>query len=160
VRAEARAETKQAESIATQVAGVAESAVLVPVGAALEVRDRLVGAIQPWTKRSTAEREITRVRRDVRRYERRGSVARNRLVRQLRQRRSQLLRLVRGQRRQTQRTLKRTERTLRQNRRKAQNGLRKQSRQVQRAVQPQVSKVQDQLQQQTREARERVQQFV
>jgi hypothetical protein len=160
VRAEVRAEAKQAESFATQVAGVAESAVLVPVGAALEVRDRVVSAIQPWTKRSTAEREITRVRRDVRRFERRGTVARNRLVRQVRQRRNQLLRLVRGQRRQTQRTLKRTERTLRQNRRKAQTGLRKQTRQVQRAVQPQVNRVQEQLQQQTKEARERVQQFV
>jgi hypothetical protein len=160
VKSEARTGAKQAEGIATQVAGVAESAVLVPVGAALEVRDRVVGAIQPWTKRTSAERELTRVRRDVRRFERRGSVARNRLVRQLRQRRTQLLRLVRGQRRQTQRTLKRTERTLRQNQRKAQSGLRKQSRQVQRAVQPQVNRVQEQLQQQTREARERVQQFV
>ena len=34
------AEAKQAESIVTQVTGVAESALLVPVGAALEVRDR------------------------------------------------------------------------------------------------------------------------
>ena len=31
-------------------------ALLVPVGAALEVRDRVVGAIQPWTSRTSAER--------------------------------------------------------------------------------------------------------
>src|SRR5262245_4821115 len=81
------AETKQAESLVTQVTGVAESALLVPVGAALEVRDRVVDAIQPWTNRTTAERELNRVRRDVRRYERRGTVARNRVVRELRKRR-------------------------------------------------------------------------
>jgi hypothetical protein len=131
------------------VAGVAESAVLVPVGAALEARDRVVGAIQPWTSRTTAEREITRVRRDVRRFERRGSVARNRAVRELRRRRNQVLRFVRGQRRQTERTLKQTERSLRQNQRRAQNGVRKQSRQLERV-----------LQEQTRQTRERVQQFV
>ncbi|MGH2978664.1 MAG: hypothetical protein ACRDLQ_03385, partial [Solirubrobacterales bacterium] len=59
------AEAKQAESVVTQVTGVAESALLVPVGAALEIRDRLVGAIQPWTRRTSAERELGRVRRDV-----------------------------------------------------------------------------------------------
>ncbi len=40
------AETKQAESVITQVTGVAESALLVPVGAALEVRAAF-GAISP-----------------------------------------------------------------------------------------------------------------
>ena len=75
-----RAETKQAESVLTQVTGVAESALLVPVGAALEVRDRVVGAIQPWTSRPSAEKELNRVRRDVRRFERRGTVARNRVA--------------------------------------------------------------------------------
>ena len=82
----------------TQVTGVAESALLVPVGAALEVRDRVVGAIQPWTRRTSAEREIGRVRRDVRRFERRGTVARNRVVRELRKRRNRVVRELRKRR--------------------------------------------------------------
>src|SRR5438445_8642273 len=79
-------EAKNSEALATQVAGVAESAVLIPVGVALETRDRLLGAIRPWTSRTSAERELTRVRRSARRFERRGSVARNRTIRELRQR--------------------------------------------------------------------------
>ena len=82
----------------TQVTGVAESALLVPVGAALEVRDRVVSAIQPWTRRTSAEREIARVRRDVRRFERRGTVARNRVVRELRKRRNRVVRELRKRR--------------------------------------------------------------
>ena len=71
--------------IAAQVAGVAESAVLVPVGAALEAAATASSAsIRPWTTPTSAERELNRVRRDVRRFERRGSTARNRVVRQLR----------------------------------------------------------------------------
>ncbi len=92
------AETKQAESVLTQVTGVAESALLVPVGAALEVRDRVVNAIQPWTSRPSAEKELTRVRRDVRRFERRGSVARNRVLRELRKRRNTANRELRKRR--------------------------------------------------------------
>jgi hypothetical protein len=86
------AETKQAEAFATQVAGVAESAVLIPVGVALEARDRVLDVIRPWTTRSGAERELVRARRSARRFERRGSVARNRLVRQTRQRRNRVVR--------------------------------------------------------------------
>src|SRR5437762_20045 len=82
------AETKQAEALTTQVAGVAESAVLIPVGVALEARDRVLDVIKPWTSRTGAERELTRVRRTARRFERRGSVARNQLVREARQRRN------------------------------------------------------------------------
>jgi hypothetical protein len=154
------AETKQAESIVTQVTGVAESAILVPVGAALEARDRVLNAIQPWTSRTSAERELGRVRRDVRRFERRGTVARNRVVRELRKRRNAATRQLRRRRNATARFL-RLQRT------GAQRSISKNGRQavrlrtdVEKAVKPQVNKVQKELQQTTRQARERVQQFV
>jgi hypothetical protein len=154
------AETKQAESIATQVAGVAETAFMVPVGAALEVRDRVVGAIQPWTSRTSAERELTRVRRDVRRFERRGTVARNRALRQLRQRRNRVVRELRKRRTTMFRLVRGQQRQISQNGHRATTGLRKQGKQVRRTVRPQVNKVQKSLQDQTRDARELVQQFV
>ena len=62
------------------------------------MRDRVVGAIRPWTTRTSAEREINRVRRDVRRFERRGTVARNRVVRELRKRRNRVARELRKRR--------------------------------------------------------------
>jgi hypothetical protein len=158
------AEAKQAESVLTQVTGVAESALLVPVGAALEVRDRLVGAIQPWTRRTSAEREITRVRKDVRRFERRGTVARNQVVRELRKRRNRVVRELRKRRGQALRVARvrrnGAQRTITQNSRRTQVRADRLVTQVDRRVRPQVSRVQKELQDQTKQARDRVQQFV
>jgi hypothetical protein len=158
------AEAKQAESILTQVTGVAESALLVPVGAALEVRDRVRGAIQPWTTRTTAERELGRVRRDVRRFERRGTVARNRVVRELRKRRNRVVRELRKRRGQALRVarVRRTgaQRTIKQNGRRTQVRADRLRSQVEKTVGPQVNRVQKELQEQTKQARDRVQQFV
>jgi hypothetical protein len=158
------AEAKQAESIVTQVTGVAESALLVPVGAALEVRDRVVGAIQPWTKRTSAERELGRVRRDVRRFERRGTVARNRVVRELRKRRNRVARELRKRRGQALRVARvrgnGAQRSIAQNGRRTSVRADRLVTQVDRAVRPQVSRVQKELQEQTKQARDRVQQFV
>jgi hypothetical protein len=67
-RTQGRPAKREPESFAAQAAGVAESVVLVPVGATLEARDAIVDRIQPWTSRGTAEKELDRVRRDVRRY--------------------------------------------------------------------------------------------
>ena len=140
---------------------MAESAVLVPVGVALEVRDRVVGAIQPWTSRPSAERELNRVRRDVRRFERRGTVARNRVVRELRKRRNS--RDARAcasaaTRRRAFLRLRRNgaERSLKQNGKHAQ-AVQPSARA--RSGQPQVTACRE-LQQQTKQARDRVQQFV
>jgi hypothetical protein len=136
------AETKQAESVLTQVTGAAESALLVPVGAALEVRDRIVSVVQPWTTRTSAERELGRVRRDVRRFERRGTVARNRVVRELRKRRNRVVRELRKRRGQALRAA-----------RVRRNG-------AQRTLTQNGRRVQKELQEQTKGARDRVQQFV
>ena len=101
----------------------AERAVLIPVGAALVARDTVVDAVSattkqvttPLTSRESAEKELTKLQRQVTRYlnrfERRGATARNRLERQvkrtrtrvereLRQRRNQVTRLVRRNRRE------------------------------------------------------------
>jgi hypothetical protein len=145
----ASAEKKQAESIVTQVTGVAESAVLVPVGVALEVRDRVAGVIQPWTTRPSAERELNRVRRDVRRYERRGTVARNRVVRELRKRRNSATRVVRRRRNEAARFL-----------RLRRNGAERSLKQNGRHAQARADRLRSDLQQQTKQARDRVQQFV
>ncbi|HZO60801.1 MAG TPA: hypothetical protein VFB51_14015 [Solirubrobacterales bacterium] len=158
------AETKQAESVLTQVGGVAESALLVPVGAALEVRDRVVGVIQPWTSRPSAEKELNRVRRDVRRFERRGSVARNRVLRELRKRRNSTARVVRKRRNEAARFLrlqrKDAQRTIKTNGKHAQARTARFRSELEKAVKPQVDRVQKELQTQTKQARDRVQQFV
>jgi hypothetical protein len=147
------AEAKQAESVVTQVTGVAESALLVPVGAALEVRDRLVGLVQPWTTRTSAEREVNRVRRDVRRFERRGTVARNRVLRELRKRRNRVVRELRKRRGQAVRVA-------RVRRNGAQRTISRNGRRTQVRADRLVSQVQKELQEQTKQARDRVQQFV
>ena len=56
---------------------------LIPVGAALVARDNVVEAAKPYTSRDTAERELTKlqrqVRTDLKKFERRGTTARNRV---------------------------------------------------------------------------------
>jgi hypothetical protein len=164
-------QTKQPDTFASQVTGVAESAVLIPVGVALETRDRVIEAIRPWTSRTGAERELSRVRRNVRKFERRGSVARNRAVRQIRSRRTRATRELRKRRTQVTRLLRvrRTQanRAIKQNGKRARTELRRQRREVQKvqkdvqkAVGPQVTRVQHSLQEQTKQARDRVQQLV
>jgi hypothetical protein len=148
-----RAEAKSGEALVTQVAGVAESAVLIPVGAALETRDRVVGAIRPWTRRESAERELNRVRRNTRRLERRGSVARNRALREVRKQRTRLTRELRKRRNQLTRLA-------RVRRNQANRTIRQNSRQVRKAVRPQVNRFQRTVQDQTTQTRERVQELV
>lgn len=143
----------ETESFTGQVAGAAEAAILVPVGATLEARDAVVEAIQPWTTRTGAEKELTRVRRDVRRYERRG----NKAVRGLRTRYNRVLREVKKRRTQTTRTVKRNrtqaERVVKQNRRRVETEIRSRRKQVEKTVRPPVTRV-------TKEARERVQALI
>src|SRR5712691_753828 len=68
-------------------ASQAQRAVLIPVGAALVARDNVVEAVQPFTQPTTAERELKKLQRRVsvnlRKYERRGTTARNRALREV-----------------------------------------------------------------------------
>jgi hypothetical protein len=118
------AETRaKAELNAIQVVQAqAERAVLIPVGAALIARDSVIEAAKPYVADGeTRERELSklqkRVSTDLRRFERRGSTARNRALRgvkrtrtrverELRQRRNQTLRTVKQNRREVEKQLK------------------------------------------------------
>src|SRR5512132_2922144 len=91
------AETRaQAElSTLSVVQAQSERAVLIPVGAALTARDAVVDATRPYTaSRDSAERELTKLQRRVatnlRRFERRGSTARNRALRQVKRTRTRV----------------------------------------------------------------------
>jgi hypothetical protein len=93
----------------------AERAVLIPVGAALEARDTLVEAVGPFTEgRDSAERELNqlgkRVSTNLRKYERRGTTARNRAVREVKRARTKVERELRQRRGQAVRTAKRNRR--------------------------------------------------
>ena len=86
---------------ATRVAAaqqIAQRAVLIPVGAALEARDRVAGTVTelvtPIRSRSAFERQLTR-------FERRGGKARTQVEREIRKTRTRLERETR----QTRRTL-------------------------------------------------------
>lgn len=64
----------------TQARSVAETAVDIPVGVVLGATDRLTDVVEPLTDRSVAEKQLkayrTRLRRSLKRTERRGSTAR------------------------------------------------------------------------------------
>ena len=119
------AETRaQAELNTLQVVQLqAERAALVPVGAALTARDAVVDAVKPYVAgRESAEKELEkvgkRVQVNLKRFERRGTTARNRAVREvkrtrtrvereLRQRRNKAVRTVKQNRREAERQVKR-----------------------------------------------------
>jgi hypothetical protein len=74
------------------------------VGATLEARDRVIGAasdlVGRFGTRAAAEREVNK---DLKRFERRGTTARNQLERDVRKARTRLERAVRTRRREAER---------------------------------------------------------
>src|SRR5215210_1216605 len=76
---------------------LAERSVLVPVGAALVARDRVIETVtetvKPYRTRESAQR---RIERDLRRFERRGTTARNRAERRLKRTRGRFEREARS----------------------------------------------------------------
>jgi len=78
---------------------VAESAVDLPVGAVLEVSDRVSELVEPFTRRAAAERQLksyrTRIRRTAKRTERRGASARRKATTEARRTRKMTERRVR-----------------------------------------------------------------
>jgi hypothetical protein len=107
-----KAETTGIQAVAQQ----AQRAVLIPVGATLTARDNVVETVRPFVKRTSARREVEKLQRRVgvnlRRYERRGTTARNRVERQVKRTRTQFERELRQRRNQVQRTVKRNRRDL------------------------------------------------
>ena len=92
-----------------QAQDYAERAVLIPVGAALVARDTLVEnvteAAKPFRTRETATRQIER---DVKRFERRGTTARNRVEREVKKARTRVERELRQRRTRVEREIRST----------------------------------------------------
>jgi hypothetical protein len=86
-----------------QVVGdYAERAVLIPVGAALIARDRVVSSV---TDTLSIYSSSTKTQQQLRRFERRGATARNRLEREVRKARVRVERQLRQRRRVIERTV-------------------------------------------------------
>jgi len=94
---------------AERAQALAERAVLIPVGVALEARDRVVGTVDELvtTTRSRAELE-----KRLRRFERRGGSARTQLEREVRRTRTQIERRGRRARRGIERQRAQASKTL------------------------------------------------
>lgn len=79
-KAKAAKPAKAAAPERNQARSVAETAVDIPVGVVLGATDRLTDVVEPFTDRSGAEKQLkdyrTRLRRSLKRTERRGSTAR------------------------------------------------------------------------------------
>ncbi len=104
----AQAQVRAAKTTAAQGRNVAERAALVYVGATLEARDRVVGLAEGlasrFSTRTAAERELNK---DIRRFERRGTTARNQLERDVKKARTRLERQLRTRRRDAEKLLRR-----------------------------------------------------
>jgi hypothetical protein len=120
------------------VAQQAERAVLVPVGAALIARDGVVEAAKPFRSRAGAERELKR-------FERRGTTARNAVQREVKRTRTRVERELRQRRRQATQAVKRSRRNLESQVKQARRGVERRSRRFQTDAQDLVKDVQDQV---------------
>jgi hypothetical protein len=117
----------------------AERAVLIPVGAALVARDVVVDATKPFTAgRESAEKELekvgNRVAVNLRNFERRGSSARDRAVREVRKTRTRVERELKRNRREA-------EKQVRSTRREFERQVKATSREVQSQAETLVSRV-------------------
>jgi len=100
----------------------AETAVDVPVGAALTIYERATEAVEPFGTPAKREAELKRVRtqlrREINKVERRGGTARRRALQRAKRTRNRLEREVKQQRRSLESSVK-------QNRKKAESELKK-----------------------------------
>jgi hypothetical protein len=101
--AAAKATATEARTGAQLIGSYAERAVLVPVGAALVARDRVVQLLDNYSSPKKAEAQLKR-------FERRGATARNRFERQVRKTRTRVERQLRSQRRSAEKTISRLDR--------------------------------------------------
>jgi uncharacterized protein YfcZ (UPF0381/DUF406 family) len=103
-KAKAEAKSAPPPTRAKQARSVAESAVDLPVGAVLEVSDRVADLVEPFTGRSAAERQLksygTRLRRTAKRTERRGASVRRKATTEARKTRNRVEREARKRRKQ------------------------------------------------------------
>ncbi len=104
-----KAPAKAAEK--NQARAAAETAVDIPVGAVLSIADRVTELVEPFTGRGSAERQIQayrgRLRRTLKRTERRGTTARRKATTEARKTRNRVEREARKRQRTVETTLKR-----------------------------------------------------
>lgn len=104
--------TTTSPSRAEQARAAAESAVDVPVGAVLELGDRVSELVEPFSGRTAAQKQLktygTQLRRTVKRSERRGASVRRKATTEARKTRSRVEREARKRQRRVGTTLKRT----------------------------------------------------
>ncbi|HET7053336.1 MAG TPA: hypothetical protein VFI09_05400 [Solirubrobacterales bacterium] len=94
---------------AEQARAAAESAVDVPVGAVLEVSDRVADLVEPFSGRNAAQKQLksygTQLRRTVKRSERRGASARRKAATEARKTRNRVEREARKRRQRVRKTI-------------------------------------------------------
>lgn len=112
-----------APSRVEQARAAAQSAVDVPVGAVLEVSDRVADLVEPFSGRTAAQKQLksygTQLRRTVKRSERRGATARRKAATEARKTRNKVEREARRRQRRVETTLKRNRTEVEQRVRKA-----------------------------------------
>lgn len=122
-KASSKPVAKPAPSRRDRAESLAQTAVDFHVGAVLEVTDRVVDLVDPFTDRSGAEKQFktyrTRLRRTVKRTERRGATARRKAATEARKTRSRVEREARKRQRTVRTTLKRNRDEVEQRVRKA-----------------------------------------
>ena len=131
-----------AKSPVQQAQDFAERAVLIPVGAALTARDQVVetmsNAAKPYRNRESAQRQLER---ELKRFEHRGSTARNRAERQLKRTRTRVERELRQRRSSVQRVLRRNRTRVERETRSLRRDVERQGRVAQRTVSQQAGLV-------------------
>ena len=114
---------KQRQPRRTRPASFAETAVDLPVGAVLSVTDRVTELVEPFTGRTSAEKQLksyrTELRRTLKRTERRGTTARRKATTEARKTRNRVEREARKRQRTVETTLKRNRNEVEQRVRKA-----------------------------------------
>jgi hypothetical protein len=97
---------KQAQTATRETVGVfgdyAERAVLIPVGAALTAREKVVSTVNDTISSYSS---TSKAQAQLRRFERRGATARNRLEREVRKARVRVERELRQRRREIEKTV-------------------------------------------------------
>jgi hypothetical protein len=108
-KAQAKAASAPAPTRVEQARSVAESAVDLQVGAVLEVSDRVSELVDPFSGRSAAEKQLksygARLRRTVKRTERRGASARRKAATEARKTRNRVEREARKRQRRVRKVL-------------------------------------------------------
>jgi hypothetical protein len=132
----------QPKTPVAQAQEFAERIVLVPVGASLLARDNLVSSVKGL---ATKYRTRAGLERELKRYERRGATARNRLERQVRKTRTRFERQLRQRRTRVERSVKQNRRSLERQVRSVRKDLEKQSEIVGSRIEKLVSGAQDRL---------------